>query len=137
MCLLCSSDIIQLPPFIFSYFDPSVAMIKFVCCVRYNSIDSAPWRNVWCCIRSFVQSSCCWIYSVHDCIVFVLHYMYVKEKGGSLFWFSFQWGNCHLEWWSMLLLNIVWYVFPLDFLLSHNIALSFVVFVDISIVDGE
>ena len=32
----------DLAAFVFSYFDPSVAMIKFVCSVRYNSNDSTP-----------------------------------------------------------------------------------------------
>ena len=47
LCLPSSSAMIKLFQCVFSYFDPSMAMIKLVCCVRYNSNDSAPWWNFY------------------------------------------------------------------------------------------
>ena len=101
------------------YFDPSMVIIRFVCCLMYSRSDFSSCWNLWFWIRSFVQLSCYWMYS-DGC----MHVCMYRVHSKSCFRLSFDWISVTWDWWvcccgiqhDVDLLFVLWGCIPLRYI---------------------
>ena len=98
----------------------------------------SPCWKVWCWIRGCVQLSCCWLYSVNDCIVVFLdvgmHRVHSESYlSPSLYWIPITWycwtyccwiqhdvGFFFVLWIRILLRHVVWFLL-VDFSVEEEV----------------